>query len=49
MECYDRIAGTALTMPETRLVYIADREANILELMQRAQTSGDADRQVQRL
>lgn len=35
-EGYERIAETALTMPETRLVYVADREADILELMQRA-------------
>ena len=40
MEGYERIAETALTMPETRLVYIADREADILELMQRAHQRG---------
>ena len=40
IEGYERIAETALTLPETRLVYIADREADILELMQRAQQLG---------
>jgi len=39
-EGYERIAETAGTMPETRLVYVADREADILELMQRAQELG---------
>ncbi len=28
-EGYERMAETALTMPETRLVYVADREADI--------------------
>ena len=36
IEGYERIAETALGMPDTRLVYVADREADILELMQRA-------------
>ena len=40
IEGYERIAETALTMPETRLVYVADREADILELMQRAHHLG---------
>jgi hypothetical protein len=40
IEGYERIAATALTMPETRLVYVADREADILELMQRAHALG---------
>lgn len=35
-EGYERIAEAALTMPQTRLVYVADREADILELLQRA-------------
>jgi len=41
IEGYERIAETALTMPETRLVYVADREADILELMQCAHTLGN--------
>lgn len=36
IEGYERIAEMALGMPDTRLVYVADREADILELMQRA-------------
>ena len=40
-EGYARMAETALTMPETRLVYVADREADILELMQRAHALGN--------
>lgn len=40
-EGYERIAETALTMPETRLVYVADREADIVELMQRAHAMGN--------
>lgn len=40
IEGYERIAETALTLPETRLVYIADREADILALMQRAHQLG---------
>lgn len=39
-EGYERIAETALTMSETRLVYVADREAGILELMQLAHALG---------
>jgi len=35
-EGYERIAEMAATMPTTQLVYIADREADIVELMQRA-------------
>lgn len=41
IEGYERIAETALTMPETRLVYVADREADILDLMQRAHALGN--------
>ena len=41
IEGYERIAETALTMPETRLVYVADREADILELMQCAHALGN--------
>jgi len=40
IEGYERIAEMALTMPETRLVDVADREADILELMQRAHALG---------
>lgn len=40
IEGYERIAETAQEMPETRLVYVADREADILELMQRAHHLG---------
>lgn len=41
VEGYERIAETALTIPETRLVYVADREADIVELMQRAHALGN--------
>ena len=40
-EGYERIAEMAATMPATRLVYIADRGADIAELMQRAHTLGN--------
>jgi hypothetical protein len=37
-------------MPATRLVYVADREADILELMQRAHALGNpADRLIAKL
>ena len=36
IEGYERLAERALALPGTRLVYVADREADILELMQRA-------------
>ena len=39
-EGYERIAEMAATMPDTRLVYVADREADIAELMQRADALG---------
>ena len=39
-EGYERIAETAPAMPDTRLVYVADREADILELMQCAHALG---------
>ena len=39
-EGHERIAETVLTMPGTRLVYVADREADIAELMQRAHALG---------
>lgn len=37
VEGYDRIAEMAQEMPSTRLVYVADREADLMPLMQRAQ------------
>jgi len=40
IEGYQRIAETAPEMPDTRLVYVADREADILELMQCAHHLG---------
>ncbi|HRF13692.1 MAG TPA: IS4 family transposase [Candidatus Accumulibacter phosphatis] len=36
IEGYERVAEAAARMPGTRLVYIADREADILGMMQRA-------------
>ena len=41
IEGYERIAEMALTMPGTRLVYVADREADILDLMQCAHALGN--------
>jgi IS4 transposase len=40
IEGYQRIAETAPEMPDTRLIYVADREADILELMQCAHHLG---------
>ncbi|WP_291991684.1 IS4 family transposase [Candidatus Accumulibacter sp. ACC003] len=40
IEGYERVAETAAGMPQTRLVYVADREADIVGLMQRAQALG---------
>jgi len=40
IEGYERIAETAAQLPRTRLVYVADREADILELMRRANDLG---------
>lgn len=40
VEGYARLAERAAHLPTTRLVYVADREADILELMQRAHTLG---------
>ena len=40
-EGYERIAERATDLPETRLVYVADREADILALMQRADALGN--------
>jgi len=40
IEGYERVAESAMEMPGTRLVYLADREADILALMQRAHALG---------
>ena len=40
IEGYERVAEMAEEMPDTRLVYVADREADILALMQRAHALG---------
>lgn len=40
IEGYERVAETAAKMPGTRLVYVADREADMVGLMQRAQDLG---------
>lgn len=40
IEGYERVAESAAKMPDTRLVYVADREADILALMQRAYALG---------
>lgn len=40
IEGYQRIAETALEMPQTRFVYVADREADIVGLMQCAHQLG---------
>jgi len=40
IEGYERLAEMAPQLPETRLVYLADREADIMELMRRAGEMG---------
>ncbi|GGE90866.1 hypothetical protein GCM10008020_39810 [Massilia psychrophila] len=40
IEGYERVAEMAAAMPDTRLVYVADREADLLAMMARAQTLG---------
>ena len=40
IEGYERIAETAPSLPDTRLVYVADREADMIALMVRAQQLG---------
>jgi Transposase Tn5 dimerisation domain/Transposase DNA-binding len=40
IEGYERLSELATQLPNTRLVYVADRESDILALMQRAQTLG---------
>jgi hypothetical protein len=39
-EGYERVAELAPQMPDTRLVYVADREADMVEMMRRAQELG---------
>jgi hypothetical protein len=39
-EGYERIAEMAANLPDTRLVYVADREADLMPLMQQAQELG---------
>ena len=39
-EGYARVAELAGEMPQTRLVYVADREADLRELMERARDLG---------
>ncbi len=40
IEGYERVAETASSLPHTRLVYVADREADMIALMVRAQELG---------
>ncbi|WP_197386457.1 IS4 family transposase [Ralstonia pseudosolanacearum] len=40
IEGYERVADLAASLPGTRLVYVADREADMMALMQRAQELG---------
>jgi hypothetical protein len=40
VEGYQRVAEMALTMPATRLVYVADREADMVEMMRCARDLG---------
>jgi len=40
VEGYERVAERAGHLPDTRLVYVADREADMLELMQRTHALG---------
>jgi hypothetical protein len=40
IEGYERLAELAPTLPATRLVYVADREADMMELMEKAQDLG---------
>lgn len=40
VEGYERLAEMAAELPETRLVYLADREADLMALMQRADSLG---------
>ena len=38
IEGYERVAEQARQMPQTRLVYVADREGDMVELMQGARS-----------
>lgn len=40
VEGYERVAEMAAELPDTRLVYVADREADIVEMMRRARDLG---------
>ena len=40
IEGYERVAETAANLPGTRLVYVSDREADMISLMVRAQELG---------
>ena len=40
VEGYERLAEMAAELPGTRLVYLADREADIMDLMRRAGALG---------
>jgi hypothetical protein len=42
IEGYARVAELAETLPDTRLVYVADRESDMVELMVRARELGNA-------
>ena len=44
IEGYDRVAEMAADFPGTRLVYLADREADLIPLMRRAQELGEPQR-----
>ena len=37
---YERLPEMAAELPSTRLVYLADREADLMELMRRADSLG---------
>jgi hypothetical protein len=41
VEGYERVAEMACDLPATRLVYLADREADMVEMMRRAQELGN--------
>jgi len=41
IEGYERLAEMAAQLPQTRLVYLADREADIMSLMVRARYLGE--------
>ena len=41
LEGYERLAEMAAQLPQTRLVYLADRKADIMALMVRARDLGE--------